>query len=119
MSLDLMTSIPPSRPQLPAQPLICHACRAEVDPLAIRCRHCGEDFQRVQKCNVTAGCLGFALGPVGLWYKGQWGAGFAWLTMIVIVILATGGIGGSVGSPILDRDGDPRWHGDDEELSNL
>jgi hypothetical protein len=43
--------------------------------------------------NAVAGCLGFFLGPVGLWYKGQWAAGFAWLAMIVIVGLATGGLG--------------------------
>jgi len=41
----------------------------------------------------VAGLLGFFLGPVGLWYKGRWAAGFAWLAMIVIVALATGGVG--------------------------
>ena len=29
--------------------------------------------------NVIAGVLGFFLGPVGLWYKGRWAAGFAWI----------------------------------------
>jgi hypothetical protein len=43
--------------------------------------------------NAVAGCLGFFLGPVGLWYKGHWAAGFAWLAMIVIVALVTGGAG--------------------------
>jgi uncharacterized protein DUF4339 len=43
--------------------------------------------------NAVAGCLGFFFGPVGLWYKGHWAAGFAWLAMIVIVALATGEVG--------------------------
>ena len=43
--------------------------------------------------DAVAGCLGFFFGPVGLWYKGHWTAGFAWLAMIVIVALATGGVG--------------------------
>ena len=30
-----------------------------------------------EKSDGTAGCLGLFLGPVGLWYKGQWAAGFA------------------------------------------
>ncbi len=44
------------------------------------------------KSNAMAGCLGLFLGPVGLWYKGHWGAGFAWLVMAIIVSVATGGI---------------------------
>jgi len=43
--------------------------------------------------DAVAGFLGFFFGPVGLWYKGHWAAGFAWLAMIVIVALATGGVG--------------------------
>jgi len=43
--------------------------------------------------DAVAGCLGFFFGPVGLWYKGHWAAGFAWLAMIVIALLATGGVG--------------------------
>jgi hypothetical protein len=45
-----------------------------------------------EKSNFLAGCLGFVLGPVGLWYKGQWAAGFAWLAMIILITLATGGL---------------------------
>jgi hypothetical protein len=37
------------------------------------------------------------LGPVGLWYKGQWAAGFAWLAMALVfgfgLGLITGGLG--------------------------
>ncbi len=42
------------------------------------------------RSDALAGCLGFLLGPVGLWYKGNWAAGFAWLVMGAIVIAATG-----------------------------
>jgi hypothetical protein len=31
--------------------------------------------------------------PLGPWYTGHWAAGFAWLAIIVIVALATGGVG--------------------------
>ena len=37
-----------------------------------------------EKSAAMAGCLGLALGPVGLWYKRQWAAGFAWLAMAVV-----------------------------------
>ena len=40
-----------------------------------------------------AGCLGLLLGPVGLWYKGQWAAGFAWIVITILIMLATGGFG--------------------------
>ena len=29
------------------------------------------------------------LGPVGLWYKGHWAAGFAWLVMAIIGLSTT------------------------------
>jgi hypothetical protein len=45
------------------------------------------------KSNVVAGFLGLFLGPVGLWYKGHWAAGFAWLAMAIIVGVASGGFG--------------------------
>ncbi|HET9366853.1 MAG TPA: GYF domain-containing protein, partial [Candidatus Udaeobacter sp.] len=45
------------------------------------------------RSDAVAGCLGFFFGPVGLWYKGHWAAGFAWLAMIVIVALTTGRVG--------------------------
>jgi len=49
--------------------------------------------RRSNRSNAVAGFLGFFFGPVGLWYKGRWAAGFAWLAMIVIVALAKGGVG--------------------------
>lgn len=74
------------------------------------CPHCGMEYpfldslggrdrkssssnrsHQSEKPDNTAGCLGLLLGPVGLWYKGQWAAGFAWL---VIAIIGTAGSGG-------------------------
>ena len=45
-----------------------------------------------QKSAATAGCLGLLLGPVGLWYKRQWAAGFAWLAMTLLLGLGSGGL---------------------------
>jgi hypothetical protein len=39
-----------------------------------------------EKSNFLAFLLGLFLGPVGLWYKGHWVAGFAWLVMFAIMI---------------------------------
>ena len=41
------------------------------------------------KSNGLAFLLGLLLGPVGLWYKGNWAAGFAWLVMGLIMIPLT------------------------------
>jgi hypothetical protein len=43
-----------------------------------------------EKSDAVAALLGFLLGPVGLWYKGQWAAGFAWLTVMLISTIAVG-----------------------------
>lgn len=43
------------------------------------------------KSNVLAFILGLFLGPVGLWYKGHWAAGFVWFAALVILGGATGG----------------------------
>ena len=42
------------------------------------------------RSNALAFILGLLLGPVGLWYKGHWAAGFAWLVMAIIVGALTG-----------------------------
>jgi hypothetical protein len=44
---------------------------------------------RPAKANGVALLLALFLGPVGLWYKGHWAAGFAWLVMAIIVCTAT------------------------------
>lgn len=38
-----------------------------------------------KKSDVLAFFLGLFLGPVGLWYKGRWGAGIVWLIALMIV----------------------------------
>lgn len=45
-----------------------------------------------EKSDGLAAVLGLALGPVGLWYKRQWAAGFAWLAGAVILGAASGGL---------------------------
>ena len=55
-------------------------------------RPAGSPNSGSEKSNAVAGCLGLLLGPVGLWYKGQWAAGFAWLVMAVILGIASGGL---------------------------
>lgn len=44
------------------------------------------------KSDMTAGCLGLLLGPVGLWYKRNWAAGFAWLVMAILLGVVSGGL---------------------------
>ena len=49
-----------------------------------------------RKSNGVALLLGLLLGPVGLWYKGHWVAGFAWLVMAVIIMIPTYGLAAPV-----------------------
>lgn len=69
----------------------CPECANYVSTSADKCPHCGYRTA-LPKDNTTAGCLGLVLGPVGLWYKGQWAAGFAWLAMTILLGVATGGL---------------------------
>lgn len=56
-------------------------------------RNSGSGFTRdLDGKDLTAGCLGLLLGPVGLRYKGHWAAGFAWLAMALIGGYVTGGL---------------------------
>jgi hypothetical protein len=86
---------------------LCPACAEPIAAIAKKCKHCGwtaipemqqavvylrEKLDGPEKSNLLAGCLGFFLGPVGLWYKGQWAAGFAWIMMIILIMLGTGGL---------------------------
>jgi len=78
----------------------CPYCREEIQPDAVKCKHCGEYLtpelrlsqggSAPQKSNAAAGFLALILGPVGLWYKGNWAAGFAWLVMAVVLIASAG-----------------------------
>lgn len=82
------------RPMLSAarQILVCPYCQGELVPGVQKCRHCGEFLVGTGHSDAMAGCLGFMLGPVGLWYKGHFGAGFAWLAFIILISVATGGL---------------------------
>lgn len=45
---------------------------------------------RPMKSNIDAAFLGLILGPVGLWYKRQWAAGFAWLAVCLVLAPSLG-----------------------------
>lgn len=78
----------------------CPSCDREVSRFAAQCPHCGHPLRTsgsaaaqtppAQKSDGVAGCLGLFFGPVGLWYKGHWAAGFAWLVIAIIIIPMTG-----------------------------
>ena len=75
----------------PVQRYKCPVCLGPIALNATSCPSCG--YKNIPiKSNLGAGCLGFLLGPVGLWYKGNWAAGFAWLVFAIIFGVATGGI---------------------------
>ncbi len=93
---------PPSPPQPQPAPtadaqgatsggIRCPFCKELILAGAIKCKHCGSDLEVPQKSDAAAGCLGLLLGPVGLWYKGHWAAGFAWLAMALLIGILTGG----------------------------
>jgi hypothetical protein len=69
----------------------CPFCKEPIVAGALKCKHCGSNLAAAQKSDVAAGCLGLLFGPVGLWYKGHWAAGFAWLAMAVLLGFASGG----------------------------
>ena len=73
------------------QGAFCTHCGEPIRAGASRCPHCGGVFPPARS-NLLAGCLGLLLGPVGLWYKGHWAAGFAWLLIGIILSIASGGL---------------------------
>jgi hypothetical protein len=56
------------------------------------CKSCGEVLG-ISHSSLIAFFLGLLLGPVGLWYKGRYAAGFAWVFMCVIICVPTGILG--------------------------
>ena len=71
--------------------MLCPSCGHQLSDQAKVCPHCGHPFAP-DRSPLTAGCLAALLGPVGLWYKGHWAAGFAWLVLGALISAATYGI---------------------------
>lgn len=67
----------------------CPSCGKRIRMGLEECPHCGRTLGDYS--DNTAGCLGLLLGPVGLWYKQKWAAGFAWLAMAVLFGILSGG----------------------------
>lgn len=76
-------------PEPPPQFITCPFCKEEVRLHATKCRHC-QSMLVEQKSDTVALLLALVLGPVGLWYKGQWAAGFAWIASAFVAVLAVG-----------------------------
>lgn len=77
----------------PAMIILCPYCRGEVHYGVQKCRHCGEFLVRTDHSDALAAGLGCLLGPVGLWYKGHFIAGFAWIAAWFLLVFATAGFG--------------------------
>lgn len=79
----------------PAMLVWCPYCHGEIHRGVKKCRHCGEFLVGTGHSDVLAGCLGFLLGPLGLWYKGHYLAGLAWFAFwlfFVLFVLLTSGV---------------------------
>ncbi|MBX3422964.1 MAG: DUF4339 domain-containing protein [Pirellulaceae bacterium] len=68
----------------------CKYCGNSIAPNAQKCGHCGEWIVQTSHSDSLAAVLGVLFGPVGLWYKGHWAAGFAWIMFMLIVYLSIG-----------------------------
>lgn len=86
----------------------CPECGNDLSTEATSCPHCGRPLRPVAaaspppgKSDLLAGLLAVLLGPVGLWYKGRWAEGIAWLAGGLLLFLATGAGIGSIGSILL------------------
>jgi hypothetical protein len=87
--LPMIDIPPPVIPEPLPQFITCPFCKEEVRAQAIKCKHCHAMLIE-QKSDTVALLLALVLGPVGLWYKGQWAAGFAWIASAFVAVLAVG-----------------------------
>ncbi len=64
----------------------CPDCGSELSEKFPLCTSCGYDSRPKlsEKSDIIAVALCFLFGPIGLWYKGHWLAGFVWLIAAVI-----------------------------------
>ncbi len=78
-------STPPLRAPAAAA---CPYCGGDVPLRAQKCRHCGEWLVSTNHSDGLAGCLSFFIPPLGLWYKRNWAAGFAWIAIAFLIGIA-------------------------------
>ena len=74
------------RRQAALQPVPCPYCDMQVQRGSKKCGHCGEWLVSTGHSDALAGVLALFFGPVGLWYKGHWAAGFAWLASGIFIL---------------------------------
>ena len=68
----------------------CSWCAQPLERNATVCPQCSRRMVNAPKSDVLAGVFGLLFGPVGLWYKRRYAAGFAWLGGTVAAAMVLG-----------------------------